>query len=322
MAVPHNQPVSHVFETEIAALRRTQVRIESTVNQAISLLLGCTGKIVVAGIGKSGIIGHKIAATLSSTGSPAVFLNANEALHGDMGILSRGDVVIMLSKSGTTPELIRMLPKINLLQIPTIGIFGNVETQLARQLSLVLDASVETEGSPFNLAPMSSTTVALVIGDALAAALMLAKNLTEKNFAENHPAGQLGKNLLLKASDAMHSGESLPVARPDASIKETIIALTKKNLGGLCVVDESGVLEGFVTDGDIRKYLSVHDDLQLPVSEIMTRNPISIQPEMTLGQVLAILENPKRQIYVAPVVDPLTSKAIGIIRMHDILGAG
>lgn len=314
-------PIDHVFETEIAALRRTQVGIQSTVNQALKILLACTGKVVVAGIGKSGIIGHKIAATLSSTGSPAVFLNANEALHGDMGILSRGDVAIMLSKSGTTPELIRMLPKINRLGIPTIGIFGNVGTALAQQLSVVLDASVQSEGSPFNLAPMSSTTVALVIGDALAAALMLAKNLNEANFAENHPAGQLGRNLLLKASDAMHMGDALPVALPRASIKEVIIALTKKNLGGLCVVNSNGMLEGFVTDGDIRKYLSAHDDLQAPVSGIMTRNPISIQPEMTLGQVLAILENPQRQIYVAPVVDN-TGKALGIIRMHDILGAG
>ena len=238
-----------------------------------------------------------------------------------MGIVDKGDVVVMISKSGTTPELIRMLPKIKGMAIKTIGIFGNIQTQLASQLDLVLDASVESEGSPFNLAPMSSTTVALVIGDALAAALMQAKGLTEKDFAANHPAGQLGKNLLLKAFDAMHSGESLPIAYPNESIKQAIITLTKKNLGGLCVVNESGKLEGFVTDGDIRKYLSANDDLQVAVSSIMTRNPISIQAEMTLGQVLSILENPKRQIYVAPVVDAETQQAIGIIRMHDILGA-
>lgn len=309
-----------VFEAEISALRRTQNRIHPAAMEAIELLRSCSGKIVVAGIGKSGIIGHKIAATLSSTGSPAVFLNANEALHGDMGILSRGDVVVMLSKSGTTPELARMLPKINLLQIPVIGIFGKTDTVLAQQVRVVLDASVEHEGSPYNLAPMSSTTVALVIGDALAAALMVAKGLTEKSFAENHPAGQLGKNLLLKAADAMHTGSSLPLASPQATIKEAIIMLTQKNLGGLCVVQTNGVLEGFVTDGDIRKYLAGYDDLTAPVSQIMTRKPISVSPEMTLGQVLTILENPSRQIYVAPVIDE-AGKALGIIRMHDILGA-
>lgn len=316
---PH---IAQVFEQQTVALQRTLIRIQPNVSEAVELLKACRGKIIVAGIGKSGIIGHKISATLTSTGSPSVFLNANEALHGDMGILDRGDVVLMISKSGTTAELIRMLPKIKSLDIQTIGIFGNVHTQLGSQLNLVLDASVEEEGSPFNLAPMSSTTVALVLGDALAAALMQAKGLTEKDFAANHPAGQLGKNLLLKAADCMHSGEALPVALPHDSIKSAIITLTKKNLGGLCVVNSDGTLQGFVTDGDIRKYLSAHDDLQAPVSGIMTRNPISIQPEMTLGQVLTILENPKRQIYVAPVVDPSNQKAIGIIRMHDILGAG
>ena len=308
-----------VFKVQIAALERTKNLIEKQLEGAIEILKSGQGKIIVTGIGKSGHIGRKISATLSSTGSPSVFINANEALHGDLGIIAKGDVVIMLSKSGTTAELIKMLPKIKSYGIKTIGIFGKTDTQFAANLDLILDASVEEEGSPYNLAPMASTTVSLVIGDALAAGLMLAKGLKETDFASNHPAGQLGKNLLLKASDIMHDGEKMPVCKPQHTIKEAIVNLTKKNLGGLCVIGEKGEFEGFVTDGDIRKYLSDNDDLQKPVSEIMTRKPIFAHPEMTLGQVLDLMENPAKQIYVAPVLHPISGKALGIIRMHDIL---
>jgi arabinose-5-phosphate isomerase len=311
--------VRSVFQTQIQALERAEQRIQSSIGKAVQILLECPGKIVVTGIGKSGLIGHKISSTLASTGSPSVFLNANEALHGDLGILAKGDVVLMLSKSGTTPELIRILPKIKSMGIKTVGIFGNPATPLGERLDVVIDGSVEKEGSPFNLAPMSSTTVALVIGDALAATLMLSKGLKEADFASNHPAGQLGKNLLLKAADVMHSGENLPSVLPGQSIKEAILVLTKKNLGGLCVLSPEGGLAGFITDGDVRKYLSLHDDLYRPVDEIMTRNPIHCTPEMTLGQVLDLMENPNRQIYVAPVLEPGTGKTLGVIRMHDIL---
>ena len=320
MAADSTQIIKEVFDTQIKALLRTSVVIEPLLNQAVKLLQNCCGKIVLTGIGKSGLIAHKISSTLASTGSPSIFINANEALHGDLGILTKEDVVVMLSKSGSTPELIRILPKIKSLDIKTLGIFGNPCTNLAGRLDVVLDASVESEGSPFNLAPMSSTTVALVIGDALAAALMLAKELQESDFAANHPAGQLGKNLLMKASEVMHQGDAMPVVYPSQSIKEAIIVLTKKNLGGLCVIEEQGKLVGFITDGDIRKYLSNEDNLQAGVSSIMTRTPKSIDPEMTLGQVLNLMENPQQQIYVAPVIEKNSGKALGIIRMHDILG--
>lgn len=311
--------VRSVFETQISALQKTAEAIRNQIPQALRLLETCTGKIVVTGIGKSGHIAHKISATLASTGSPSVFLNANEALHGDLGILAPGDVVVMLSKSGTTAELIRILPKIKTLGIKTLGILGNTNTPLAQKLDVVLDASIEKEGSPFNLAPMSSTTVALVIGDALAAALMTKKGYKAEDFASNHPAGQLGKNLLLKASDVMHSGESLPTLRPDQSIKEAIFMLTRKNLGGVCVVNDDQTLAGFITDGDIRKYLSSEDDLYKPASGIMTRNPLFCLPDQSLGQVLNLMENPTRQIYVAPVLEEAEGKVVGIIRMHDIL---
>ena len=313
------EDILNIFDIQIAALQRSKILISKNLELCVELLKSCKGKIILTGIGKSGIIAHKISATFASTGSPSVFINANEALHGDLGIISKGDVVIMLSKSGTTAELIKMLPKIKFFGIQIIGIFGKKDTRLAENLDLVLDASVLQEGSPFNLAPMASTTVSLVIGDALAAGLMKAKGLKESDFASNHPAGQLGRNLLLKASDIMHEGEKMPICSPNQTIKEAIVLLTKKNLGGLCVLGESGKFAGFLTDGDIRKYLSANDNLQIPVSEIMTKNPISASPEMTLGQVLDLMENPKRQIYVAPVLDPQTGNVLGIIRMHDIL---
>ncbi len=317
-----DEVIAAVAESASSGITTAFNRNAQNFAKVMPLLTKCTGKIIVCGVGKSGLIGHKIAATLSSTGSPALFLNANEALHGDLGILSAGDVVLMLSKSGTTPELLRILPKARQLGVPCIGIFGNIKTPLATQMDAFLDASVESEGGPLGLAPMTSTTVSLVLGDAIAAGLMTIRGTTEADFASNHPAGQLGKNLLLKAADVMHSGEQLPMIGANQTIKEAILVLTRKNLGGICVGDSDQQLQGFVTDGDVRKYLSENDNLQESVSSIMTRNPVCCNPEMSLGQVLNLMENPLRQIYVAPVTDPATGKILGVIRMHDILNAG
>ncbi|PJF38440.1 MAG: KpsF/GutQ family sugar-phosphate isomerase, partial [Phototrophicales bacterium] len=206
----------------------------------------------VTGVGKSGIISHKISATLASTGTPSVYLNAAEALHGDLGMVSAGDVVLMLSKSGTTIELIKMLPTLTKVGATTIGIFSNIHTPLAKQVDLVLDATVEREACPLNLAPMSSTTVSLVIGDAIAAALMKARNFQSQDFALFHPAGQLGRNLLLTAADVMHSHQNLPIVAAAQSLKEVLIVMTKHNLGAVCVCNEHKKLEGIITDGDIR----------------------------------------------------------------------
>ncbi len=317
-----NTPFLQLFDIQAGALLRTRDKIAERLPGVLEILKNCQGKIIVTGVGKSGIIGHKISATLASTGSPSVFINANEALHGDLGVLSPGDVVLMLSKSGTTMELIKMMPRIKSAHVPTVGIFGKINTPLAQQLDVVLDASVESEGSPFNLAPMASTTVALVIGDCLAAALMQLKGLNQDDFASNHPAGQLGRNLLLKAGDIMHQGENMAVCQTENTIKEAIVILTRKNLGGLCVLYENGLLAGFLTDGDIRKYLSKADDLKVSVRLIMTQNPVCLDPGMSLAQVLDIMEGPEKQIYVAPVVDSESRKVLGILRMHDILQQG
>lgn len=310
-----------VFETQTRVLQTGFQQLETNLENTISALLNCRGKIIVCGVGKSGLIGRKIAATLASTGSPAIFLNASEALHGDLGILDRQDVLVMISKSGSTAELLRILPKAKQLAIPCIGIFGKLNTPLAERMDFLLDASVQEEGSPFGLAPMASTTLTLVIGDALAAALMILKGKTEKDFAANHPAGQLGKNLLLKASDVMHTGHNLASIKPGQSIRDAVMELTRKNLGGICVCNEDLLLLGFVTDGDIRRFLSSSNDLEVKVQDIMTHKPLCCHPEMSLGQVLNLMENPARQIYVAPVTDELSGKVLGIIRMHDILNS-
>ncbi|WP_375561125.1 SIS domain-containing protein [Bernardetia sp. OM2101] len=315
---------NEVFDLEIDALQKAKQQISTTFHKAIELILSSKGKIVVTGVGKSGIIAHKISATFASTGTPSVFLNASEALHGDLGMVSKGDIVIMLSKSGTTIELVKMLPTLHKVGAKTIGIFSNIETRLAQNLDLLLDATVEREACPLNLAPMSSTTVSLVIGDALAAALIKARNFKEADFAVFHPAGQLGRNLLLTAADVMHSKENLPIVTAQNSLKEVVITMTKYNLGAVCVCEksanelENNKLEGIITDGDVRRFFTHSDTLSAKAEEIMTKNPISLNPYMRLSEVLSVMENKKRQIYVAPVVDE-ENNCLGIVRMHDIL---
>lgn len=307
-----------VFDYQIEALKSAQQNIATNFDAAIDIILQSTGKIIMTGVGKSSIIAHKIAATLASTGTPAVYLNASEALHGDLGIISKNDVMLMLSKSGTTIELIKMLPTLSKFDVKTIGIFGNTQTPLAQSLDLVLDASVDREACPLNLAPMSSTTVALVIGDAIAAALMRKSNFQSEDFAIFHPAGQLGRNLLLTAADVMHKGDDLPILQKENSLKEVVIKMSEKNLGMLCICDKSGVLEGIITDGDVRRWLLTHDNLVGKAEELMTSNPTSLLPEMKLIELIGIMENPKRQIYVAPVIDE-KGLCIGLVRMHDVL---
>lgn len=309
---------NEVFDLEIEALQKAKKQIATTFEKAVELILSSKGKIVVTGVGKSGIIAHKISATFASTGTPSVFLNASEALHGDLGMVSKGDIVIMLSKSGTTIELVKMLPTLHKVGAKTIGIFSNIETRLAQNLDLVLDATVEREACPLNLAPMSSTTVSLVIGDALAAALIKARDFKEKDFAVFHPAGQLGRNLLLTAADVMHSKENLPIVSAQNSLKEVVIVMTKYNLGAVCVCGLNNKLEGIITDGDVRRFLTHSDTLTTKAQEIMTKNPISLNPQLRLSEVLNVMENKKRQIYVAPVVDE-ENNCLGIVRMHDIL---
>jgi arabinose-5-phosphate isomerase len=314
----HYREAERVFRAEIEGLEGTLEAIQPDFDRAVELILACEGKVVVTGLGKSGIVGHKIAATLASTGTPALFMSASEALHGDLGIVTRSDVVVMLSNSAATVELARMLPSLKRAEAKLIGIFGKTNTELARACDVVLDASVEKEACPLNLAPMTSSTVSLVIGDALAAALMKSRGFTREDFAVYHPSGSLGRKLLLCVSDVMHRGDQLPKVAEDASFKEVVVEMTRTNLGGVAVCDKNETLLGFISDGDVRRKIIEDEALSLSAAEMMTRNPKTTQPETRLGEVLEIMENPQRQIYILPVVDE-DGRYVGIIRMHDIL---
>jgi arabinose-5-phosphate isomerase len=310
---------------EAEAIRVTASRLKrGQVKRAIELLHDCRGKVVMVGVGKSGNIAEKIAATLTSTGTAALYLHPSDALHGGLGILSSDDVVIALSNSGETDEIITMLPYLKHRQVPIISIVGNLRSTLARTSDVVLDATVDQEACPLNLAPTTSTTVALAIGDALAMTLMQVKGLTMDDFALNHPAGQLGKRLTLRVADLMHSGAENPVINMDAAWLDVIAAISRGGLGAVNVVDGEGHLAGIITDGDLRRALQkikLSELEQLQGSSIMTRNPIIATPEMLAFDALRLMEDRPSQISVLPVVNN-ERVCVGLIRLHDIVRSG
>ncbi|MDD3582348.1 MAG: KpsF/GutQ family sugar-phosphate isomerase, partial [Desulfobacca sp.] len=292
-----------VLEIEAQALWAASCRLADDIAKAVDLIMNHNGKIVISGIGKSGHIGQKIAATLASTGTPAVFLHAAEAAHGDLGIYTPGDPSILISKSGSTAELLRLLPILRQFQSPLIAIVGNLNSPLAKQADVVLDARVEREADPLNLAPTCSTTVALALGDALAVALMQARQFTDQDFARYHPAGQLGRNLWLRVADVMHQGDKVAWVHPDTPLRQVIIAMTERPLGAACVVDGDYCLLGLITDGDLRRALVTHEDIRLlQAADCMTPNPITITPEISLKEATHIMEDRPSQISVLPVM--------------------
>lgn len=306
---------------EADALRATAERLDDGIARAVAIILASAGKVVVTGMGKSGHIGQKIAATLSSTGTPAVFLHAAEAVHGDLGICAAGDPAILISKSGATAELLRLVPLFRRLDVPLIGILGNMASPLAAKVDVVLDASVAREADPLDLAPTTSTTVALGLGDALAAALMHARRFSDQDFARNHPAGQLGRGLTLRVIDVMHGAEEVAWVTPDDPLKHVVIAMTAHPLGAACVVDAARTLVGIVTDGDVRRALQAHDDIRpLRAADVMTRAPMTIGPQVTLREAARVMEDRPSQISVLPVVDA-DRRCVGLLRLHDIYQA-
>lgn len=310
-----------IIQEEIRALQYTCGKLDTSFLQSIDMI-AASGKVIVSGIGKSGLIGQKIVATLVSTGTPAVFLHPVEALHGDIGIAEPGDCALLLSKSGNTAELLRLVPSLKTRQIKMIGILGATDSPLARLADIVLDASVEREACPLNAAPMSSTTVALVLGDAIAAALMKRNGFSIGQFAALHPLGQLGRNISLRVADVMHGGEQLPVIPPAASFREALIEITARGLGCVCVVDEKRRLCGIVTDGDIRRTLQQHEDIAtLRVADVQTSNPITVSPGALIGEALSLMENREHQIGVLPVVSE-QGECVGVVRVHDIVRIG
>jgi arabinose-5-phosphate isomerase len=292
--------------------------------KALDLLLTCTGKVIVLGVGKSGLVARKIAATMTSTGTAAIYLHAADAQHGDLGLLTASDVVIALSNSGETDELISLLPHLKSRGASLIALVGNLTSTLARAADAVLDAHVQTEAGHLQLAPTTSTTVALALGDALALMLMKLKNFTAEDFAINHPAGRLGKRLTLRVKDLMHSGKNCPMLSLDASWLEVISSISTGGLGAVCIVSQDGHLEGLITDGDLRRTLQKvkPDDLAaLPAKTFMTKNPTTLSPEMLAFDALKEMENRPSQISVAPVVDE-KKNCVGLIRVHDIVRSG
>ncbi len=314
-----------VLRLESEAIAQTAARLkQDDIERVVQLLAGCKGKIVLLGVGKSGIIAQKIAATLTSTGTAAIHLHPSDALHGGIGIIQPDDVVMILSNSGETDEIIEMLPYLNHRQVPIVALVGNLRSTLARRAAAVIDGTVDQEACPLNLAPTTSTTVALALGDALAMTLMQAKGLTPDDFAINHPAGQLGKRLTLKVADLMHGGTANPIIQIGAAWVELVKRISDGGLGAVNVVDGNGRLAGIITDGDLRRTIQKCDASalgSLECDEVMTKNPASARPELLAYDALRLMEDRPSQISVLPVVDE-AGVCIGLIRLHDIVRSG
>jgi arabinose-5-phosphate isomerase len=307
-----------VLASEIGELQAAAARLDGSFGQVVELIRTAPGKVVVAGLGKSGLVARSLAATFCSLGTPAVFLHAAEAAHGDLGVVGRGDVVILVSKSGATPELVRLAPLVRALEARLVALVGNPRSPLAEEADAVIDASVSREADPLGLAPTSSVVVALALGHALAVALAQARGFSAEDFARAHPSGQLGRNLLVRVGDVMHGLEEIAVTAPETSLREVVMAMTRCPLGAACVVEASGQLTGLVTDGDIRRALQKHDDIRpLTASDVMTPRPVRVTPEITLGEALELMENRRSQISVLPVVDA-AGRCAGLLRLHDV----
>lgn len=325
MTKNHISDVQDLLRLEANAIAQTATRLDAEqVERVVDLIAGCEGNVVILGVGKSGIIGQKIAATLTSTGTAALYLHPSDALHGGLGIVQPDDVVIVLSNSGETDEIVGMLPYLKNRQVAIIAIVGNLNSTLARRADAVLDASVDQEACPLNLAPTTSTTVALAIGDALAMTVMKVKGLTTDDFAVNHPAGRLGKRLTLRVEDLMHRNGENPTIATGSSWVEVVRAISKGGLGAVCVVDTHGRLSGIITDGDLRRAIehTSHESLaKLTCDEFMTRQPTVATPNLLAFDALRLMEDRPSQISVLPVVDE-DQICVGLIRVHDIVRSG
>ena len=309
-----------VVNIEMQAVAALLDRIGNEFAQACELLMACSGRIVVSGIGKSGHVANKIAATMASTGSPAFFVHPAEASHGDMGMITRNDVFIALSNSGNTAEITTLLPMIKRLSVPLISICGNKDSTLAKYADVHLDASVSEEACPHDLAPTSSTTVSLVLGDAIAIALLEKRGFTAEDFAYSHPGGSLGKRLLLKVSDVMRSGDSLPKVHNNTKLNHAILEISAKGLGMTTVVDEDDRLLGIFTDGDLRRALDNESNIRhTDIQEIMTSGGKTIGPDDLAAAALSVMEDNKISVLVVVNSD---CQPIGTVQMYDLLKEG
>ena len=309
-----------VVATELAEITALQSRIDENFDRACELLLDCKGRIVVTGMGKSGHIGGKIAATLASTGSPAFFVHPGEASHGDLGMITKNDVVIALSNSGNTAEIATIIPILKRFAVPLISMTGDKNSILATAANINLDVSVSKEACPHDLAPTSSTTIALVMGDALAVALLQARGFTAEDFALSHPGGSLGKRLLLHVSDVMHTGERLPKVQQTASVSEALLEMSKKGLGMTAIVDQQDKVLGIYTDGDLRRSLDKNIDVhKASISDVMTKNCRTTTADELAASIVKIMDDHGINGFL---VTDENNRLIGAFNMHDILRAG
>jgi arabinose-5-phosphate isomerase len=309
-----------VLDIEADALRTVSTRLDHGFADAVRLILACSGRVVVSGMGKSGHVGSKIAATLASTGTPAFFMHPGEASHGDLGMITHDDVVLALSNSGESSELVSIVPLIKRRGAKLVAMTGNPGSTLAREADAHLNAGVDKEACPLNLAPTASTTAALALGDALAVALLDARGFSADDFARTHPGGSLGRRLLVRVQDVMHSGEALPQVDRDASLKAALFEMTRKGLGMTAVVDAAGKVVGLYTDGDLRRTLEHPLDLQhARIADVMTRNPKTIRADELAVAAVEKMETMKiNGLLVVDVDDNL----VGALNMHDLLRAG
>jgi arabinose-5-phosphate isomerase len=309
-----------VLRLEAAALRNLVDRIDDGFVRAVDLLGECGGRCVLTGIGKSGLIATKIASTLASTGTPAFFLHAAEGVHGDLGMISRGDVVVAVSNSGETEELVRILPVLKRLSVPLISLVGKPNSTLAKNSDVVLDVGVKEEAGPFGLIPTASTTAALAMGDALAVALLEKRGLNKEDFAFIHPGGSIGKQLLVRVSDAMHTGAAVPAVTPDTPMKEVIMEMTGKKLGMTTVQGARGALAGIITDGDLRRIFQREGDpLSLAAGAVMIRDPKTISPDALGAKAVQVME----QYSITSLVAVEKNRRVaGVVHLHDLLKMG
>jgi arabinose-5-phosphate isomerase len=309
-----------VIAIEAKAVASLAKHVNADFGKAVELIYRCRGRVVVSGMGKTGIIGRKISATLSSTGTPSIFVHSAEAVHGDLGQVTKDDVIIVISNSGETEETVRLLPLIKRIKARTIAMTSNPGSALARHSDVVINVGVAREGCPLGLAPMASTTATLVMGDALAACLIVRKKFRKEDFAFYHPGGTLGRKLLLKVSDLMRTGARFASVSSSLKVRDVLLAITRARCGSACVVDGRGKLVGLFTDGDLRRHLETGPDIMtLGVGSVMTNNPTTILADKLAAEALTVMKDKK--IDEIPVVDK-KHKVVGLLDVQDILAAG
>jgi len=312
--------ISRVLSIEAEAINGVKKRISRNFEKAVKILFNCKGKVIISGIGKSGLVGQKIAATFSSTGTPSIFLHAAEAAHGDIGVLAKGDTAIIISQSGETDEITGIIPSLKRIKIPVIAITGNKNSTLAKSSDCVLDSAVKEEACPMDLAPTASTTAQLAIGDALAVVMLKLHGFDKEDFALLHPGGALGKRLILKVKDIMHTGREIPAVVEDATLRRGLLEMTNKRLGCAAVVDKTGKIKGIFTDGDLRRLLEKSQNpFSIKMKEIMSKNPKTITPETLAIHALSVMEKYSITVLLAA---GKTGRVEGIVHLHDILKSG